>query len=92
MALRFEWDPIKASENEAKHSVSFAEAATVFADPLSVTIEDPDHSGAEPRSLTIGRSFRDRLLVVWHTDRRVAIRIIGARGAMPRERRDYEQA
>jgi uncharacterized DUF497 family protein len=92
MSLRFEWDPNKASENEAKHGVSFPEAATVLADPLSLTIEDPDHSQAEDRWLTIGLSFRGRLLVVWHTAGGDVIRIIGARGATPRERRHYEQS
>jgi uncharacterized DUF497 family protein len=91
MGLRFEWDSDKASENERKHGVSFPEAATVLADPLSLTIEDPDHSQTERRSLTVGLSYRQRLLVVWHADRGDVVRIIGARDATPRERRDYEQ-
>lgn len=91
MGLRFEWDDDKASENEAKHGVSLPEAATVLADPLSITIPDPRHSQGEDRFLTLGRSYRGRLLVVWHTDRRGVIRIIGARPATPRERRDYEK-
>jgi Ribonuclease toxin, BrnT, of type II toxin-antitoxin system len=33
----FEWDEDKAEANLAKHGVSFAEAATVFADPAAVT-------------------------------------------------------
>ena len=32
----FEWDSDKATSNLAKHGVSFAEAATVFADPVAV--------------------------------------------------------
>jgi uncharacterized protein len=91
MGLKFEWDPNKAAENEAKHSVPFPEAATVLADPLSISIEDPDHSFGEVRWVTIGLSFRGGLLVVWHADRGDALRIIGARTATPRERRDYEQ-
>jgi uncharacterized DUF497 family protein len=31
----FEWDSVKAASNLVKHGVSFAEAATVFADPLA---------------------------------------------------------
>ena len=34
----------KAEANERKHGVSFAEAMTVLADPLSLTGFDPDHS------------------------------------------------
>jgi hypothetical protein len=47
MPLIFEWDPGKARANAAKHGVEFPEAATVFADTLSVTIPDPDHSLGE---------------------------------------------
>jgi len=41
MTMEFEWDPNKATGNLRKHGVSFAEAATVFDDPLSVTVLDP---------------------------------------------------
>jgi uncharacterized DUF497 family protein len=44
VSLTFEWDPRKARENERKHGVSFPEAATVFGDPLSLTVPDPNHS------------------------------------------------
>jgi uncharacterized DUF497 family protein len=33
--MEFEWDDIKADTNVRKHGVSFAEAATAFADPLA---------------------------------------------------------
>jgi len=45
--MRFVWDPEKARRNLAKHGVSFEEAATAFADPLSLTTFDPDHSEDE---------------------------------------------
>jgi len=44
MNTEFEWDSIKAASNQQKHGVSFVEAATVFFDPLSLTVEDPLHS------------------------------------------------
>jgi hypothetical protein len=40
----------KAAANVKKHGVEFAEAMTVFGDPLEVTIPDPDHSEGEFRS------------------------------------------
>jgi uncharacterized DUF497 family protein len=86
----FEWDPEKADENLRNHGVSFTEAQTVFADPLEVTIPDPDHSDGEFRFLSLGRSGADRLLVVSYTERGSRIRVISAREATPRERRDYE--
>ncbi len=89
--LIFEWDAHKALRNLARHGVSFEEAATVFGDPLSLTIEDPLHSTDEDRFVTIGQSVRGRALVVVHTDRGDALRIISARVATARERDAYEE-
>lgn len=91
MSLRFEWDEDKAKRNIEKHGVSFKEATTVFGDPLSLTIEDPEHSWYEERFVTIGDSSSHRLLVVVHTDQQGIIRIINSREATRRERRDYER-
>jgi uncharacterized DUF497 family protein len=86
-----EWDPEKAVSNLAKHGVDFHEAGTVLDDPLSTTFPDPDHSVAEERFLTIGLSASGRILVVGHTDRGEAVRLITARPATPAERRFYEE-
>lgn len=91
MALRFEWDPVKALENVLKHGVRFDEAETVFGDPLSKTITDPLHSAEENRLVTTGMSNTGRLLVVVHTDRGDTIRIISARPITAGERRTYEE-
>ena len=91
MGYTFEWDADKAAANARKHGVTFPEAATAFGDPLAITIPDVRHSMEEDRFALIGRSERGRLLVVMHTDRGHAIRIISARSATPRERRKYEQ-
>jgi len=92
MDLTFEWDPKKAASNLAKHRVSFAEATSVFGDPLSVTVGDPDHSLEEGRYLTIGTTAAGRVVIVAHTDRGDRIRIISARELTPAERRSYEDA
>ena len=91
MAELFDWDEEKAPSNWMKHGVSFEEATTVFYDPLSLTIDDPDHSIGEDRFVTIGIGDFGRLLVVVYMDRDGIIRIISARAATPRERRSYEQ-
>jgi uncharacterized protein len=57
----------KAKTNLTKHAVSFEEAATAFADPLSLTVSDPDHSQLEDRWITLGRTHKRNLLVVVHT-------------------------
>jgi len=88
--VQFEWDPAKAARNLAKHGVSFDEASTVFGDPLAGTILDPQHSGEEPRFVTIGLSTSRRLITVAHAEREDRIRIISARRATRRERGKYE--
>lgn len=55
-------------------------------------IESPDHSVREERLIILGMAHRLRLLVVVHTEAEGKIRIISARPAQPRERRQYEQA
>ncbi|MFZ0297463.1 MAG: BrnT family toxin [Candidatus Sulfotelmatobacter sp.] len=89
--MEFEWDPRKDAANQRKHAVGFREATTVFGDPLATTFPDNEHSISEQRFLTIGASVSDRLLVVFHTERREAIRIISARPATARERTFYEE-
>lgn len=89
--MHFEWDPVKARKNLRKHGVAFEEASSAFHDPLAVTGADPDHSGGEERMITFGVSSLGRLLVVAHTERGDAIRIISARVATQYERRIYEE-
>jgi uncharacterized DUF497 family protein len=89
--LVFEWDEAKAKASLKKHGVSFEEASTVFGDPLSLTIEDPLHSGEEDRLVTIGQSVAGTFLVVVHTDRGDHIRLISARKATRYERQNYEK-
>ena len=91
MPLAFEWDSRKAQSNLAKHDVGFEEASTIFGDPLSLTIPDPEHSLSEERYITMGRAFDGKLLVVVHTVRGDNIRVISARRASRRERKSYEE-
>lgn len=89
--MLFDWNAKKAAANVSKHGVAFEEAATVFGDPLAITIPDPDHSHEEFRFLTMGRSADGRLLVVSHADGNDdAVRLISARVPTRRERRNYE--
>jgi len=88
--MRFGWDRDKAASNRKKHGVSFDEAVTVFYDPFAATLADSDHSTEENRMITVGYSAQERLLVVCHTERGRAIRIISARPATPRERKRHE--
>ena len=87
--MDFEWDEIKAERNEQKHGVSFQEAITVFDDPLSELFDDPLHSDQEKRSLVMGESATQRLLVIIFTERPNATRIISARLATKGEQKRY---
>ena len=87
--MRFEWDLVKVRRNLAKHGVSFRDAATAFSDPLSFTVFDPDHSDEEDRLVLLGSTYSGRLVVVIHTYDGDAVRIISARLATKRERREY---
>lgn len=89
--MEFDWDPAKARANDRKHGITFNEAATVFADPLSITITDPDHSLDEQRFIIVGTSEQGNVLVVAHATDRDHIRLVSARKLTRAERRAYEE-
>jgi len=89
--IRFEWDEAKNRENQRKHGVSFEEARSVFFDQQGVEYYDEEHAESEERFLLLGLSAKLRILLVCHCVRQSGnvIRIISARKATKRERRDY---
>ena len=91
MGLLFEWNDKKAITNKHKHGISFEEATTAFGDELSITIDDPLHSGDEDRLILIGQSETLKTLVVVHIEKRETIRIISARKATKKEQKFYEE-
>jgi uncharacterized DUF497 family protein len=86
--VNYEWDLAKAEDNRRKHRVAFADAVTVFGDPLAITVPDDRHG--EDRFVTIGLDAQGQLLVVVYTWRGQTIRIISARRAGRGERQQYE--
>ncbi len=84
----FEWDPEKAESNLRHHGVDFADVVGVFEDPLALSVPDERHG--EIRFVAIGEDFLHRIVVVVYAWRRERIRIISARKATARERRQYE--
>ena len=87
--MRFTFDPAKAASNLKKHGVSFADAEGVLSDPLAITIEDPDAAG-ERRYIAIELGGAGELLVVVYTERNDDYRLISARPATKKERKQYE--
>lgn len=93
---RFEWDPIKARQNNRRHRVTFERAATVFLDPNALSVFDEPHSQDEERWITLGIDRTGVLLVVCHiyreeTETSAMIRIISARKATKHEGKQYER-
>jgi uncharacterized DUF497 family protein len=69
--------------------VDFADAVGAFDDSFALT--QRDFHPSEDRFATLGHDFLDRLILVswlWHGR---SIRIISARKATPRERRQYTE-
>jgi len=88
--MNFEWDPRKARENVAKHAIEFADAVGVLEDPYALTMLDAyEH---EERWVTLGRDFLDRVVVLsWTWASAELIRLISARRATPKQRRQYAE-
>lgn len=87
--MTYAWDPAKAAENRRKHGIELADAVGVFEDPYGLTRPDPEH--AEERFVTLGRDLLDRVVVVVWTQDEDALRLISARRATARERRQYAE-
>ena len=87
--MGYEWDPRKAARNLRKHGVAFADAVIALEDELALTLDDdyPD----EQRFITLGSDGLGQVLLVVYTFRGENIRIISAREATPRERRQYTE-
>jgi uncharacterized protein len=92
MSWVFEWDSEKARTNLRKHNVSFAEAISVFNNPLARIFSDLEHSELEIREIIIGHSSAKRVLLVCFTERELGrIRILSARRATKTEQNDYQE-
>ena len=93
--FHFAWDSAKAAGNRRKHGISFELAATVFRDPLMISVPDEEHSETDERWITVGQAENSKLLLVVHTYLEISVnaanvRIISARRATKHEQRQYE--
>jgi uncharacterized DUF497 family protein len=86
----FEWDPKKERQNIAKHGISFTQAKTIFAGPV-YTASDTRMDYGETRFKSIGLMESIVAIVVIHTDRSGNSRIISARKANRKERKQYQK-
>lgn len=87
--MRYEWDEAKRVANIRKHGIDFDDCRVAFETDGALTLEDArDYD--ERRYVTIGW-LREYLVVIVHTERDGAIRIISARKASTHEYRLYFQ-
>ncbi len=92
--MKIEWDENKNRLNQKNHKLSFEVAQHVFDDPCALSVQDR-HEGGEERWQTIGNIRGVVVILVAHTyqegDASEVIRIISARKATKKERKNYEQ-
>ena len=90
---KFLWDKAKARANERKHGVSFMFGAKALEDTLADFLYDRDHESDEYRWVVKAMANEALLVVVYAIDERNNgnyVRLISARRATSRERREYE--
>jgi uncharacterized protein len=86
----YEWDAAKADANQRKHGIDFADAAIALEDDRALTVEDAS-CRLEGRFITVCKDPFGVILIVVFTWRGEEIRLISARKATGRERRQYEE-
>lgn len=85
----YEWDEAKNKENLSKHGLSFEDAETVLSGPC-VKFEDVRCDYGEQRFITMGL-LKGRVVVIAHTPRGGATRVISMRKANSREQKIYQE-
>lgn len=92
--MLFEWNRKKNASNVKKHGISFELAASIFDDLLHLSVLDKKEHHEE-RWVTLGQSATGELLVVIHmykeTLEHEVVRIISARKATKKEKKQYEE-
>ena len=85
----FQWDENKRKLNIKKHQIDFSDVVSIFYDDETIIIEDPRHY-SEPRYIALGIDIKCRTVLVVHVYREIeVIRIISARKANKRERKQF---
>jgi len=96
MEILFQWDAAKAANNLRKHRIDFETATQVFFDHFAIHRQDRIENG-EIRWQVIGMINGQTILLVIYTtivdkadEDTEIVRIISARKADRKERKDYE--
>ncbi len=87
----FEWDRGNIDKSYQKHGITPNEAEEIFLDEDILLLEDIEHLKQEERVKAIGKIIKGDVILLVFTTRKNKIRIISARKANNKERRQYEQ-
>lgn len=89
--FEFEWDKHNSEHIRIKHKIEPGECEQLFFNiPLTIK-PDTAHSQTEERHFALGKTNEGRMLVVVFTIRNRKIRIITARDANKKEKKNYEK-
>jgi uncharacterized DUF497 family protein len=88
--MKFEWDENKNQQNQQKHGISFEEAQEIFNGIVFTAVDDRFDYG-EIREISIGVIRGVVIVTVAHVERQDYIRLISARKATPKERKQYNE-
>jgi uncharacterized protein len=86
--MGFQWHPDKSAANEAKHGITFLQAAQIFRGPILKRPDDRKDYG-EQRFIALG-AYDGEVLRVVFTQRDGDIRIISAWKAGKHDREKYQ--
>jgi uncharacterized protein len=86
--MGFQWDTDKSASNEAKHGISFLQAAQIFRGPV-LKAQDTRRDYGETRFIALG-AFDGEVLRVVFTERGGDIRLISAWRASQHDRKKYQ--
>jgi uncharacterized protein len=88
MTMRYTWDPKKNAENFRKHGVTFEVAVRIF-EEFTVEYQDVRFEYEEIREIAIGATNGLEFFVVFTEISDEERRIISARPASRKERKDF---
>ncbi len=88
--IEFDWDKGNFNKSEKGTGILYKECESVFLQK-PVILKDFKHSHIEKRLHCLGKSNNQKLLLISFTYRGNKIRIISARPASRKERKNYEK-
>ncbi len=88
--MKIEFDELKRKATIEERGLVFEDASVAFASPRRITWQDSRQTYGEDRFVTMGE-LAGRLVVIVHTGRENAIRIISMKKANEREQRAFKE-